>query len=284
METKIKLSKYFDKVFLLNLAEREDRLSGMLEQIENIFDIKDIIINRTCIFPHNKPMMRGLQADCGFKFTKPNEVGCAMEHYKMVKTAYLTGSEHILIMEDDLCFYKNFDYIKESLDNMPEDYDIIQFGGFSGDEKIRTTIIYKSTMCSKHNYKNNNCFITSSKTCEDDKTNLRLWCTSMYALSRKGMQYYIAYMDKAFSVADMPLYMAADNSNLVNHYIAITPLVIQTSKKYCQSDIRDEYNDSIDYDNKNYYEYCSKDSYIDPWKIKSKENPFNSENVVLHPR
>ena len=76
----------------------------------------------------------------------------------------------------------------------------------------------------------------------------------MYALSRRGMEFYIAFMNKFFWVADGPLYKAPLNHSLIKSYISTIPLVIQADKKEISSDIRNEKNDKIDYNTQNVYE------------------------------
>ena len=73
-------------------------------------------------------------------------------------------------------------------------------------------------------------------------------------MSRKGMAFYITFMNKFFWVADGPLYKAPLNDKLINTYISTIPLVIQVDKKIMKSDIRNEKNDIIDYKNDNVYE------------------------------
>ena len=61
-------------------------------------------------------------------------------------------------------------------------------------------------------------------------------------------------MNKFFWVADGPLYKAPLNDKLINTYISTIPLVIQEDKNKMSSDIRNNKNDTIDYNNDNVYE------------------------------
>ena len=76
----------------------------------------------------------------------------------------------------------------------------------------------------------------------------------MYALSRKGMEYYLKFIDKFLWVADGPLYRAPMDNPELNTYICTIPLVIQEDKDVNPSDIRDKQNDNIDYNTQNMYE------------------------------
>ena len=99
--------------------------------------------------------------------------------------------------------------------------------------------------------------------------NVSIWNASMYALSRKGMEYSLRFIDKFFWVADGPLYRAPMDNPELNTYICTIPLVIQEDKDVNPSDIRDKQNDDIDYNTQNMYElYKSSHEY---WHEKFSE-------------
>lgn len=80
----------------------------------------------------------------------------------------------------------------------------------------------------------------------------KLWNAGCYGLSRKGMKYYIDYIDKRLWVADGPLY---DVPDFINYYVSTIPGAIQADKDIISSDIRDKHNDHINYNRDNMYEY-----------------------------
>jgi hypothetical protein len=128
------------------------------------------------------------------------------------------------------------------LGNIPEDFDVLQGGGFTVDKRIleymkaADDIVGSDAYWFKHKH-------------------VGLWNASFYALSRKGMEFYLTFMDKIrFWVADGPLYKAPLSDNLINTYASRIPLTIQASKETVASDIRNSDNDKIDYDNQNEYE------------------------------
>lgn len=237
-----KLKEKATYAYVLTLSNRYDRHQHIYDELNKIgYNIKEDI-NRwlnysfTTTFPYNDIIIDAINKSGKGRFTKPNEFDCARNHYKMVKTAYDLGYKNILIMEDDIMFYKNEDYFINALDNIPDDYDILMFGGFTTDPKI---IDLMNNNSSEYWIKN---------------TEVGIWNNSMYMLSRKGMEYYIAFMDKFLWVADGPLYKAPLNHHIVNTYISSIPLVIQCDKEKISSDIRDKNNDNIDYNTQNLYE------------------------------
>lgn len=238
-----KIKEMFDSVVILNLSSRKDRRDILEKQLEALGFPKPgtdelIRYNYTVHFPYNGLIASAFVQSKHGQFTKPNEYDCARNHYNIVKTCYELGNEHCLVLEDDILFMKDENRILEYLENVPEDYDILQFGGFTVDPRWLT---YKQEaeesgeLWVKHKHTG-------------------IWNCSMYALSRRGMEFYIKFMDRIFCVADMPLYKAPINEQLVSTYISREPVVIQANKDIVESDIRDKTNDQIDYEKQNVYE------------------------------
>lgn len=230
----------FDKISILTLSSRHDRRTGIVKMLGNI-GIKetDVDMHVSTIFPYNKLIIDAFNKSFYPKrcFTKANEFDCARNHYGIVKQALDEGKEHILIIEDDIRIFHYKDLLYSYLEAIPEDYDVLQFGGFTTDPRAGEILegYNKGVRWVKH-------------------PDVLLWNASMYALSRKGMQYYIAYMDQFFTVADMPLYIAPKNDKIINTYAPTIPLVIQADKELVVSDIRSKENDPINYKTMNVYE------------------------------
>lgn len=144
------------------------------------------------------------------------------------------GYENILILEDDIRFLKP-ELLNTLLDNMPEDFDILRFNGFSTSESAKNFM---------NLYNQGILYVKNPVT--------KLWNAGCYGLSRKGMKYYIDYIDKRLWVADGPLY---DVPNSINYYVSTIPGAIQADKDIISSDIRDKRNDHINYNRDNMYEY-----------------------------
>lgn len=242
------LETNFGYCYLLTLSHRHDRHIHMEKELTKIgkpYKGNDSFLtyHYTTTFPYNDIIADAITKSGKGRFSKPNEFDCTRSHYNMVKTAYDLGYDSILIIEDDIKFLNNIDIFKKYLKTIPNDWDFIQFGGFSADPNIRDMFTdlrkqYNDVYWYKNNY-----------------GKVRLWTTSMYALSRKGMEYYLSFLNKFLWVADGPLYYATDNSKFINTYIPILPLCIQEDKDVMVSDIRNENNDTIDYKNENMYEY-----------------------------
>lgn len=234
------LTNKFGHCFLLTMSNRGDRKQAVLNQLHTLglpdtFVQSEFDIHYATVFPYNDIIAKAFNETRKGRFTKANEYDCARNHYAMVKQAYDLGYEYCLIMEDDIQFYNNEELWTSYLDNIPNDWDILQFGGFTADPAITKYLGMDKGYWTKHR-------------------DVGIWTTSMYALSRKGMEFYLAFMNKVFWVADGPLYKAPINDKLVNTYICTIPLVIQADKDDVSSDIRNTENDQIDYENDNIYE------------------------------
>lgn len=235
------LKNKFDICYVLNLSDRSDRRFNMETQFKQmgLDDIETstwLRYHYTTKFPYNALIANAFNTSQKGKFTKANEYDCARSHYSIVKECYDRGFKHILIMEDDIKFIKNKQTFCEFLNNIPDDFDLLQFGGFTTNIKAKNIL----------HERNKAYWVT-----HDD---IPIWNASMYALSRKGMEFYIAFMNKFFWVADGPLYKAPINKNIVKSYISTIPLVIQADKAEILSDIRNEKNDKINYNTQNVYE------------------------------
>lgn len=218
------LYNYFDKVIILSLIKDKEKRLNMENQCMDIFKQK-YPYHDAVIFPHNSSIMQGFNTLGTGRFRKANEIGCAMEHYRIIKKAYESGLKNIFVMEDDIAFIKDIDYMKRCLDNTPDNWDILMMSSYIGLRTDKDIDLLKESE-SVNDY----WFVPFWPG----------WCTACYALSRKGMQYYLKSQDKFFQVADMPLYNALyfkDNKKLVNTYFTKKPLAIQKDLLY-SSDIR----------------------------------------------
>ena len=237
-----KLKNKFDICYVLNLSSRPDKRKFMETQFnkmgfDNIYENNWYHYHYATEFKYNELIADAFNRSGKGKFTKPNEYDCARNHYAIVKECYDRGFNSVLIMEDDIKFIKDSKLFIKFIDNIPDDYDVLQFGAFTVDPKVLDIL----------NKFNKNIYWTTHRY-------VHTWNCSMYALSRKGMQYYLAFMNKFFWVADGPLYKAPVNHKLINSYLSTVPIVIQADKDLITSDIRTKETDSIDYNTRNLYE------------------------------
>ena len=108
-----KAFEYFDKVFLINLDKRKDRL----DRCNDIFEQNNVVdlVER---FPGIVP-----NPSDNIPYTKDTEkikiplYGCLLSHVNIIKRAKAEGLKSVLVLEDDVDFI-NADYIDRSVDQL----------------------------------------------------------------------------------------------------------------------------------------------------------------------
>lgn len=246
------LREQFDRVYVLTLSNRPDRRELVERQLRELgLPAPDedpngfIRYHYATPFPFNALIADAFNKSGKGQFTKANEYDCSRNHYSIVKICYDLGFDNCLILEDDILLLRNSYILSEYIKTMPNDYDICQMGGFTVDQRILKYLNNSDCRWFKHK-------------------DVGLWNASTYALSRRGMEFYLTYMDKIkFWVADGPLYKAPLSEKIINTYASNIPLTIQADKRQMSSDIRNESNDSIDYNTQNKYEeYVKPEDYF----------------------
>jgi hypothetical protein len=121
------------------------------------------------------------------------------------------GYDKILVIEDDVCLLDP-KYSIDILNDIPEDFDILQMCGFSQEDKIRNYY----NLYNEHNIK----YIKNPAI-------KGLWNAAFYMLSKSCMEYYISFINDRFSVADTPFFVLPQLKHNLNYYITSIPIAIQ---------------------------------------------------------
>lgn len=112
-----KAFKYFDKVFLINLDRREDRLNRCKEIFEKN-RVSDLVERFPGIIPdpsEDIPYTRDTEK------IKVPLYGCLLSHINIIKKAKAEGLKSILVLEDDVEFI-NIEAIDKSVDQLSTRY------------------------------------------------------------------------------------------------------------------------------------------------------------------
>jgi len=111
---------FFDKIYCINLKEREDRWAECLKNFEK-YEI------------NNYERIEGVKVNGNFSNKRKGQIGCALSFAKIFNKAVNEKQDKILIFEDDFEFKDIKENIHEKLDKsikeLPNDWDSLFLGG-----------------------------------------------------------------------------------------------------------------------------------------------------------
>ena len=126
------LNQYFDKVFVINLDRREDRLNKISRKL-SYFKIE----------AQRFPAIDGLTLNLDLPEFIPGKgmlennfaVGCLLSHLEVVKLAKSKGYKKILILEDDILISENIDNTIKLITELPN-WKLLYLGASQYDWKV----------------------------------------------------------------------------------------------------------------------------------------------------
>jgi len=189
---KYKIKVPFDKVYVLSLPSFKSRYKFMEYQLNDLgipfefmwgVDLGNI--NKDSLdYEIKYPQAFEEEQICTGK-----DFSCSLNHYSAVYQAYEFGLNSILILEDDVCFLKNKDFIERSLNNIPKDADFVTWDPRCVNENDIILLSNNLKKCKTLYIKNN-------------RYNM-LFGGMMYALmNRKTMKLYLDNQRKQFFLSD----------------------------------------------------------------------------------
>jgi hypothetical protein len=141
------LKNYFDRVVLIHLERRPDRLAQVKKNL------------RAAHWPFRAPevfpAVDGAKArpPVGWRYG-PGAWGCLQSHRTVLQQAIDDGVQSLLVLEDDICFAKNFSAkAKQFLRAVPPNWDQLMLGGqhvnLNGPPALVKPGIYRCTDCER---------------------------------------------------------------------------------------------------------------------------------------
>jgi GR25 family glycosyltransferase involved in LPS biosynthesis len=116
------LSLNFDKVFLVNLDRRPERLRHALHElslagIHGAERVSAVDGQAYELYIEGKPQLT------------PGMIGCYQSHYRLITEAYRNGYESICVFEDDVTFSPGFTrYMEKAIKQLPADWQFVYLG------------------------------------------------------------------------------------------------------------------------------------------------------------
>ena len=217
----------FDSINIIHYIPYKDRLPDLIYQINNV-GIKDhpnLHWEYTFKNTFEDVLYSNIKRHRGINH---NSFNLAMAHYNIIKSNYELGREKILVLEDDICFHKDFEYY---ISNIPEDADLVMFD-------------YNGSSVKNHN---------NSKDLYIPFINEPYYQSGAYFMNRRYMDHYLKKQEFYLCVSDY--YLSKHSKDDLNRYITNVPTVLQVpydtsmSHNDCSSGVYFYNNIGIDYDN-----------------------------------
>jgi GR25 family glycosyltransferase involved in LPS biosynthesis len=202
------INEKFDEVHCILSLGREDRMQNV-KKVFNEYNIKDVHYTYT----FNKPIYKNVRNSYP-SITTPyydslnekdhiiyNRVfDCALNHYNIIKSAYLRNLNSVLVFEDDINFVVNKNIVNKVIDLAPEDYDILKF--YNGDDQLHLELTTENNIeYTKH-----------------FKLFYDFYSCVMVGYSRKGMKAYIDKIEENGIAACDIYYEHLIKENKINVY------------------------------------------------------------------
>jgi len=164
----------FDKIFVINVEERSDRL----ERVSDVLHFLEIPFERYSAI--HKDSVEGIfntfiKRNPDSTITRPGYIACLLSHLSVYKIALDRGYKKILILEDDVLVHKDVKALmKTFFEDVPNDWDMIHFGYLPLSDDLQTW--------SHNNFKHIECLsgmVFRSR---------GLWCCHAYAIKSDFMK------------------------------------------------------------------------------------------------
>jgi GR25 family glycosyltransferase involved in LPS biosynthesis len=143
LDRDIKIDKYFDKIYCINLDRRLDRREKFAKNYQNL---------GTNTITFYKATDGESVVDNEWQFSM-GALGCRLSHLSIYKEALYNGYSKILVLEDDVIIKKSFQKsIKSIVSLTMDDWDMIYFGGrnFIEPETITNKIVKLKNTLTTH--------------------------------------------------------------------------------------------------------------------------------------
>jgi GR25 family glycosyltransferase involved in LPS biosynthesis len=120
----MRINKYFDHVYCLNLPECKERAEMTLSRAHKFgisFSFYPAVSGKIFSDVHS-----GHSSSRTTAISNPNYMACAISHLSIYRHALANAYSRILVIEDDLLFNKNMnDLFSESIEEVPDDWKLL---------------------------------------------------------------------------------------------------------------------------------------------------------------
>ena len=205
----IKWNLYFDKIYCVHFLPHKERLPLLLKELKRVGILDSGIFEWRYTIPDKYDDIIWPIASRNKWCSRKQYVNLALENHRILTEARLLELKRILIIEDDILFLTDISLIENILNNIPNQFGIVQFdkrANFTnGEQEIWLNLI--------RNKKINQSFVDS---------------TYNFA-NATAMGYFYSGIDDAFNVLEKRLCTPDRIVKFIckHHAIAITSLAVQ---------------------------------------------------------
>lgn len=216
----INWKKYVDHIYVIDNTKTSNDRNQLISEIKrlNIYDIDLLTYFNNISTPFYKDLFNEFNTENCIDVLKKYHSGfdCTMAHYFCIKQAYELGYDHIMIIENDLCFLRNKQYIINILESCHKLYDVYDTFVLENNaqQNIELKNIYENGLtnipiCTLNDYINNLEYSNIIKT--DNNFNYCDAGCNIY--NRSAMSHLINYYEHMNFVAIDVYYYLFDNKN-----------------------------------------------------------------------
>lgn len=200
------MNKYFNSVNVITIPKRKEYMTNLMKNL----NIKANMVDASLVknIDYNELLINNFISTSYYSAKNKGRIACHYSQIKLIKKFLKSNDKTIFIFEDDIDkdIVSNYqEIIKDSMDNIPNDWDIIFFGrcwdNCSKDIKIHNNL-----------YKVNN-----------------PKCRHAYGLSREGAKKILKYTIPMVNNGDMMYAKNIKNGN-INAY-AISPSIFYQNRE-----------------------------------------------------
>ena len=190
----------FDHIYCLHYLPSETRVQKLKSELSRV-GIDENAKYFSWVYDYPTPLIDMVYEDKRLNMSTPLKSSSrsyikrvSMKHYEIIKEAYSLGYKRILILEDDVRFHKDLDYIKKMLANIPNS-DVVMFDKMTCSAGLEASKYkrYIKTLPADSLYGSMN-----------DSGVFFIFC-SCYSLNRKAMKQIIDTQEQSLQPPDTPL-------------------------------------------------------------------------------
>lgn len=184
----MKITEFFNKTFCVNLERRSDRWDECLSEFDKygITNVDRFIAVDGTTLPQKKS-----------GFVTPSRLALVLTNVKILEEAIQENYDSILILEDDIEFTDEINNISEYFKFLPEDWDMLYFGGNHNQHTgVTPPKIINEKVCKLHHTFSTHCVAINKKSFNTILERLKKYDNALdviYSELQKSLNVYSFY-------------------------------------------------------------------------------------------